>query len=217
MIKPTVCPTRESKLRLFVTPTSPYARLSLIVRMEKHLSEQVELVWTQTRNPNDPMLINNPSGRIPFLLLKDGTGYEDTDVIIPYFDSLVSPLQFDIPGGEAYWPFRRVQAMTRSMLDGISVWAREVIRPTNEQSPKIIEHERRRANRLADYFESIIGDSLLTGGINTPQLLLFCALDLERRLPSLDWRNGRPNLAGWYTRMLNVQSIRESLPSYEIE
>ena len=200
-------------MKLYVTPTSPYARLALIVRLEKHLSDCVELVWTQTRNPHDPMLVNNPSGRIPFLLLKDGTGYEDTDVIIPYFDSLVSPRQFGFPSGEIYWPFRRIQAMARSMLDGISVWAREVIRPMNEQSPRIIEHERQRARRMADNFESIIGDSSLTGGINTPQLLLCGALDLERRLPSLDWRSGHPNLVGWYTRMLNVQSIREALPS----
>ena len=200
-------------MKLFVTPTSPYARLALIVRIEKNLSDYVDLVWTQTRNPNDPLLVNNPSGRIPFLLLNDGTGYEDTDVIIPYFDSLVSPRQFDFPTGDAYWPFRRLQAMARSMLDGISVWAREVIRPTHEQSPKIIEHERQRARRMADYFESIISDPSLTGSINTPQLVLFCALDVERRLPSLDWRSAHPNLVDWYTRMLNVQSIREALPS----
>ena len=202
-------------MKLFVTPTSPYARLALIVRMEKHLSNHVELVWTQTRNPNDPLLVDNPSGRIPFLLLNDGTGYEDTDVIIPYFDSLVSPGQFAFPTGEAYWPFRRLQAMARSMLDGISVWAREVIRPVNEQSPNVIEHERQRSRRMADYFESIINAPSLTASINTPQLILFCALDIERRLPSLDWRSAHPNLVDWYTRMLSVESIRESVPSQE--
>jgi len=133
-------------MKLYVTPTSPYARLALIVRLEKGLADRVELVWTRTRNPNDPMLAINPSGRIPFLFLEDGTGYEDTDVIVPYLDNLVSPSKFELPGGEAYWPFRRLQAMARSMLDGVSVWAREILRPKNEQSPGIIEHERRRAS-----------------------------------------------------------------------
>ncbi len=199
-------------MKLYVTPTSPYARLALIVRMEKDLTDSVELVWTRTRNPNDPMLAINPSGRIPFLLLEDGTGYEDTDVIVPYLDSLVPPCQFDPPRGEAYWPFRRLQAMARSMLDGVSVWAREILRPENEQSPRVIEHERRRAGRMADFFESIIGDPPLTGNLNTVQLILFCALDVERRLPALDWRRGCPGLVNWHARMLDVPSISGSVP-----
>lgn len=199
-------------MKLYVTPTSPYARLAMIVRLEKGLADRVELVWTRTRKADDPMLAINPSGRIPFLLLDDGTGYEDTDVIVPYLDSLVSPRRFEPPGGEAYWPFCRVRAMARSMLDGISVWAREVVRPANEQSPGIIEHERRRAGRMADYFESIVGEPPLAGDLNSAQLILFCALDVERRLPALDWRAGRPGLADWYARMLDLPSISGSVP-----
>lgn len=203
-------------MKLYVTPTSPYARLALIVRLEKNLADRVELVWTRTRDPNDPMLAVNPSGRIPFLSLEDGTSHEDTDVIVPYLDNLVSPRRFEPPGGEEYWPFRRLQAMARSMLDGVSVWAREILRLKNEQSPGIIEHERRRASRMADYFESIIGDPPLTGNLNTVQLTLFCALDVERRLPALDWRTGRPRLVDWYTRMLDVPSVGESVPPPDV-
>ncbi len=199
-------------MKLYVTPTSPYARLALIVRLEKDLADKVELVWTRTRKPNDPMLAINPSGRIPFLLLEDGTGYEDTDVIVPYLDSLVSPRQFEPPGGDDYWPYRRLQAMARSMLDGVSVWAREVLRPKNELSPGIIEHERRRASRMADYFENIVGDPSLIGDLNTVQLTLFCALDVERRLPALHWRTGRPGLVDWYTHMLDIPSVSGSVP-----
>lgn len=199
-------------MKLYLTPTSPYARLALIALLEKGLTDRVELVWTRTRVPDDPMLALNPSGRIPFLLLEDGTGYEDTDVIVSYLDSLAPPRQFDPPGGEAYWPFRRLQAMARSMLDGLAVWGREVVRPENEQSPGVIEHERRRAGRMADYFESIVGDPPLTGDFNTVQIFLFCALDLERRLPDLDWRSGRPGLCDWHARLLDMPSISGSVP-----
>ena len=199
-------------MKLYVTPTSPYARLALIVRLEKGLADRVELVWTRTRNPDDPVLAVNPSGRVPFLLLDDGTGFEDTEVIVPYLDGLAPPRRFDPPGGAKYWPYRRVHAMARSMLDGVSVLVREVIRPNNEQSPGIIDHEVRRAGRLADYFESIIGNPPLAGNLNTVQLILFCALDVERRVPKLDWRNGRPGLAGWHAGMLDVPSISGSVP-----
>lgn len=207
-------------MKLYLTPTSPYARVANIVRLEKGLGDRIELVWTRTRNADDPLLAVNPSGRIPFLLTGDATGFEDTAVIVELFDRLAPPLQFAPPGFDAadeagaaaYWAFRRLEAMARSLLDGVSVWAREVLRPAGEQSPGIIEHERRRAARLADYFETVIGGAPFAGDINMTQLLLFCALDMERRLPDFDWRGGRPGLAAWYDRMLAVPSVRDSLP-----
>jgi glutathione S-transferase len=151
-------------MKLYVTPTSPYARLAMIVRLELKLEDDVELVWTKTRVPDDPLLAVNPSGRIPFLRLEDGSGFEDTDVIVEYLDRLAEPRRFARPepaeaGEEAYWRFRRLEASARSMLDGVSVWAREVIRPADEQSPGIIAQEQRRAGRLAHMFDGEIGSA----------------------------------------------------------
>ena len=36
------------------------------------------------------------------------------------------------------------------MLDGLTVWGREITRPKNEQSPTIIQHEADRSKRMAD-------------------------------------------------------------------
>jgi glutathione S-transferase len=208
-------------MKLYLTPTSPYGRIANIARLEKGLGDRVELVWTRTRNPDDPLLGVNPSGRIPFLLLDDssgdGTSFEDTAVIVEFFDRMAPPLQFARPDFDpaapaAYWEHRRLEAMARSLLDGVSVWAREVLRPAGEQSPSIIAHERCRAARLAGYFESVIGGAPFIGQINMTQLLLFCALDMERRLPDFDWRAGRPGLAAWHGRLLTVPSVRDSVP-----
>ena len=198
-------------MKLYVTPTSPYARLAMIVRLEKGL-DGIALVWTRTRVPDDPMLAFNPSGRIPFLRLDDGTGFEDTDAIADYMDALAPPLRFAAPGGGDYWPHRRRRAMARGMLDGVAVWAREIVRPETERSPGIIEHERRRAMRLADRFEGEIGEPAWTGPLDMPQLFLFCALDVERRLPEFDWRTGRPGLVEWHAKVAALPPVRGSLP-----
>ena len=199
----------EGRMKLYVTPTSPYARLAMIVRLEKGL-DGIELVWTRTRVPDDPILAFNPSGRIPFLHLDDGSGFEDTDVIVDYMDALAPPCRFAPPAGDAYWPFRRRRAMARSMLDGVAVWAREIIRPEGERSPGIVDHERRRATRLADRFEAEI--ETFDGPLDMPQLFLFCALDMERRLPEFDWRAGRPGLAARHTRLAALPAVEGSLP-----
>lgn len=207
-------------MKLYVTPTSPYARLAMIVRLDLGLADTVELVWTKTRVPDDPILVVNPSGRIPFLQFDDGTGFEETDVIIEYLDRLADPRRYARPepagaGDAAYWRFRRLEASARSMLDGVSVWAREIIRPDGEQSPGIIAHECRRADRLAHTFEDEIGFAplALTGdGLNLSQMLLFCALDVSRRLPDWHWRDDCPGLSAWHDRMLEIPAVGGSLP-----
>ena len=86
-------------MKLYVTPTSPYARLAMIAMHDKGLSDRIELVWTRTRPHNDPILAVNPSGRVPFLMLGDGTGMEDTDLIVDYLDALAPPRKYDVPHG----------------------------------------------------------------------------------------------------------------------
>jgi glutathione S-transferase len=208
---------RDPKMKLFVTPTSPYARMVTIVRQELQLAEAVELVWTRTRQPNDPMLAFNPSGRIPFLLLSDGTGLEDSYLIIEYLDRLSAPRRFGRPEfgmvcSSAYWDFRRMEVTARSMLDGLSVWGREIVRPKGEQSPDIIEYENRRAIRLAGVFENLAEGKILSGPINIVQLFLFNSLNMSLRLPEFDWRLENPKLVTWFTAMLSLPSVRGSDP-----
>ena len=213
-------------MKLYVTPTSPYARLVLIVRLELGLADRVDLVWTRTRQAEDPMLAFNPSGRVPFLHLDDGTGFEDTDLIVEFLDRLaaadgdgerrfVRPA-FDGAGEAGYWAFRRLEMTARSMLDGVSVWGRELVRPAGEQSPGIIAHERRRAYRLAGVFDEIVRGApehdVLGGPLNLVQLLLFCALNVRTRLPDFDWADTYPDLAAWFDRMQLVPSVRDSAP-----
>ena len=188
----------------------------MIVRLEKGLQEAVELVWTKTRNSSDPSLVFNPSGRIPFLLLEDGVGFEDTDVIIDYFDSLSAPPRYIPPSGEAYWPFRRAQAIARSMLDGISLWLREYIyRPAEMHSETIIDHERRRALRLADIFEKEVESKSLSGPINMAQITLACIFhgSMIDNLPEFAWREGRPHLCNWVERIGQNLSVKETAPA----
>jgi glutathione S-transferase len=98
------------------------------------------------------------------------------------------------------------------MLDGLSVWAREVVRPPDEQSPGIIEHEARRAYRLADRFEAMTGDPILNGPLTMARIYLFGSLDVERRLPAFAWREGRPGLVDWHARISEMPAIKASAP-----
>lgn len=199
-------------MKLYGTLTSPYARLTRIVLFEKGLADSVELVWTKTRVADDPILRTHPSGRVPVLILADGTALEDTAVIVDYLDALAPPARFTHTSDRRDWQYREIEARARAMIDGLSVWAREIVRPTGEQSPGIIDHESRRANRLADHFEALTGDPTLNGPLTMAQIYLFGALDIERRLPAFNWRAGRLNLVAWHARVSELASVKASAP-----
>lgn len=199
-------------MKLYVTPTSPYGRLAMIARLEKGLADRIVLVWTRTRIPDNPEYAFNPSGRIPFLQLDDGTGFEDTDVIVDYLDALAPPHRLRPDDAQENWTYRRHESLARSMLDGASVWVRELVRPETERSPGTIAHETARAERLADLFEAEVATGTFQGPINMAQMLLFCALDLERRIPDYDWRTGRPALVAWHEAMMQQPSVSGSQP-----
>lgn len=69
----------------------------------------------------------NPSGRVPALILDDGRILEESGLICWYLDHLDdAPTLHALEGLEGL-AHRRIEAVARSMLDGLSLWAREYI------------------------------------------------------------------------------------------
>jgi glutathione S-transferase len=188
-------------MKLYITPGSPYARMARIVVIEKGLQQRVEVITAQTRVTDSPNYRINPSGRVPYLIREDGVGLEESTVICDYLDSLDGKPVCGLPGGEQAWEARRLEALARSLLDGVAVWGRELVRPANERSPTVIQHEARRSERLADVWEKEIDDPLMRGSLNRMQLTLACALGLEARIPGFRWRTGHPGLTAWFERL----------------
>ncbi len=195
-------------MKLYVTYTSPYARLARILIEEKGLKDRVEIVEAKTRTPASPYYQINPSGRVPYLVDDAGVGMEDSQLICSYLDSLDGEPRFHDPLREADWAYRRLEASARSMCDGISVWTREMQRPENERSPTVLAHEVARMQRMADFFEARVSDPLLQGAPAMAHLILAVALDVARNRGPGDLADGRPQLAAWMRRMSALPSMR---------
>jgi len=199
-------------MKLYVTFTSPYARMVRIVILEKNLEGDVEIIEAQTRKTDSPYYSINPSGRVPFLIRDDGVAVEDSALICAYLDHLDGSPKFNHPTGSAGWESRRLEAMAKSLLDGLCVWGRELARPADERSPTVMEHERQRSRRLIDYWESEIEHPLMNGNLNLPQITMVSALQLERRNPGIQWRPDHPKLTGWVDEIGMRTSIADTLP-----
>ena len=76
-------------MKLYITETSPYARIPRIVILEKGLERRVEIIAAETRVPHSPYYSVNPSGRVPYLVRDDGVGLEEAALICAYLNSLL--------------------------------------------------------------------------------------------------------------------------------
>jgi glutathione S-transferase len=103
--------------------------------------------------------------------------------------------------------------LARSMLDGRAVWGREILRPPDERSPSVLQHEADRSRRMADLWEVEIDHPLMHGALNMVQLTLACALGLEARNPDLHWRPGHPKLGDWFGQIAARPSFVATAPS----
>lgn len=200
-------------MKLYVTFTSPYARLARILVIEKSLDDRVEVIAAKTRMADSPYYQINPSGRVPYLVDDVGVGMEDSQLICAYLDSLDGKPRFHDPRRQTDWAYQRLEFAARNMCEGICVWIREMARPAGERSPTILAHEVARAQRMADAFEERMADPLMQGAPNMAQLLLAVAVDVARKRGFGDLTTSRPQLAAWMGSMSELPAMQKTAPS----
>ena len=189
-------------MHLFYSPGSPYARIVRIAWRDRAIPGIVEQEAT-LRDPASALLPLNPVGRVPTLVLPDGTALTETILILLHFDTLHP--------GPALLP-RTPTALAElgqamGLMDGIAVWNRELRRPTHEQSPGVLALEATRANRVADVLQAAQPQHA------TAALALACTLGYcDRRHPAWRWRDGRAKLAAWYDAIAQGAHFRATEP-----
>lgn len=195
-------------MKLYVTFTSPYARLPRIVLLEKSLQDRVEVIAAQTRVVGSPYYKINPSGRVPYLIDDADVGMEDSQLICAYLDSLDGKPRLHRLASDADWAYGRLEARARSFCDGIAVWVREMRRPESERSPTTLDHEAARAHRMANLFEGEVGTPLMQGPPTMAHFVLAVALDFARDRGFGDLTDSRTQLTAWLARIHDLPSLR---------
>jgi glutathione S-transferase len=199
-------------MKLYITPGSPYARIVRILILEKGLEKRVEIIPAQTRLAGSPYYRINPSGRVPYLIRDDGVAFEESALICAWLDQLDGKPAFDLPDNEKIWEARRLEALARSITDGLAVWSREIARAPDERSPTLLQHEAQRSRRMAALWEKEIEHPWMNGALNMAQIILACGLGLEARNPDLHWRPDHPKLCAWFDRLNTRPSFAATAP-----
>lgn len=200
-------------MKLIASPTSPYARKVRIALAEKKI--EYTLVDDSPWSPDSTVPGLNPLGKVPVLVLDDGTTLFDSRVIVEYLDT-VSPVSRLIPE-----PSRQRIAVKRweALADGVCDAAVAIIlerkRPARQQSADAIGWQRQKVERGVAEFARELGDKPWCGGdsYSLADIAVGCALGyLDLRHPDLDWRGQHANLARLAEKLGRRPTFAETAP-----
>jgi glutathione S-transferase len=201
-------------MKIIGSLTSPYARKVRIVLAEKKIEADFvpENVWA----PETTIGEHNPLGKIPCLVMDDGSAVFDSRVIAEYVDTL-SPVGKLIPAdGRERAAVKTWEALADGILDaGILARLEATWRPAEQQSPAWIERQMSKIHAALQNMSSTLGESNCchNNQFGLADIAVGCALGyLDFRFPSLEWRAPFPNLDALYQRLMERQSFKDTVP-----
>ncbi len=201
-------------MKLFHNIASPFVRKVRVLAAETGQSARIELVQSVFTpvQPDRELFGSNPLGKIPTLLLDDGTALYDSRVICEYLDSLHEGPKMFPALGPARWAALTRQAQGDGILDAAVGTRYELaLRDPSRQWPEWIENQRQKYRRSLDALEAESGS--LDGAVDIGVITAACALGyLDFRYPDEGWRDARPGLAGWYAAFRERESMRTTAP-----
>jgi glutathione S-transferase len=202
-------------MKLLASPASPYSRKVRIVLTEKRIDCEIERVDVQpVENPVNP---HNPLGKIPTLLLDDGTALYDSRVIVEFLDN-ASPIARLIPeDNRERVAVRRWEALADGVTDAGILIRYESLRPKNEQSPAWTGKQAARMRRGLVQMQSDLGEKHWCQGdrYTLADIAVGCCLGwLGFRKPAgIEWRAEYPGLAKHYDKLMDRPAFAETVPA----
>jgi len=202
-------------MKLRYSPASPYVRKCLVFAHETGLAGRIETVPTVTADPGSGLAKDNPLGKIPALILKDGQVFFDSPVICEYLDSLHRRPKLLPARGKARWTALRRQALADGLLDASLLRRYESLRPASERSGTWDEKQKSVVVRTLDALEKEAKDLGKPAAKRTTlgHIAIGCALGyLDFRFAVEDWRATHPKLAAWYETFAKRPSMAATVP-----
>jgi glutathione S-transferase len=201
-------------MKLLASLASPYTRKVRIVLAEKHIDFDLEVVDVSAAD--NPVNEHNPLGKVPTLLLDDGTALYDSRVIVEFLDN-ASPASRLIPeGNRERVAVRRWEALADGVLDAGLLVRYESLRPQGEQSAAWVGKQMAKVRRGLARLDADLGTEDWCHGdrYSLADIALACCLGwLGFRKPGgLDWRAEYSNLARHYDKLMEHPEFAETAP-----
>ena len=201
-------------MKLLASLASPYTRKVRIVLAEKKIDCDMELVDV---NPVDnPVNAHNPLGKIPALVLDDGSALYDSRVIAEFLDGK-SPISRLIPEDlRDRVAVRRWEALADGVLDAGLLVRYESMREKKEQSQAWSDKQLARIKRGMALMSADLGERQWCHNerYSLADIAVGCCLGwLNFRRPGgIDWLVEYPNLGKHYEKLMARPAFADTVP-----
>lgn len=205
-------------MKLLGSLTSPFVRKVRVVLAEKKLDYRLETVDVWGDRATIAMI--NPLGKVPCLVLDDGSALVDSRVIVEYLDTL-SPVGRLIPSlGRERAEVRSWEAMADGVLDAAVLARMEYAfagRTELQRSPAWVERQLGKVWAGLDAMNLGLGEKTYFAGngvhVSLADIAVGCCLAwLRFRFPELDWAGRYPQLAQLLDRLEARPSFAATQP-----
>ena len=197
-------------MKLLCSANSPYARKVRVSALELDVGDRIELVDTDTRDPSSGLREINALGKVPTLVLDDGTAIYDSPVICEYLNAEVGDSRLT-PQGPGLWRMRTLVALADGVMDAGMAARLELQRPEGERSVDWIAKQLGVADRGVEDLQTRLPS--FADGIDLAAIAAACAIFwIGFRHPDRDWLGGRPALARWFDGFAQRSSMRRTTP-----
>jgi glutathione S-transferase len=192
-------------MTLFGSSRSPYVRKVLVAAHEIGVQDRLIFVRKTVAilKPDDEVIAANPLGKIPALVLEDGTALYDSSVICEFLDGLSStPILFPTEPAARLVTLRQ-QATGNGLMDLMVIGRAERIRPDGSRSDAHVAAYHRKMITTLDRLE-LETDSLMDAPLSIGPLTIGCALayadfrSADIGFAEAGWRGAHPKLDRWH-------------------
>ena len=178
------------------SPASPFGRKVRIAAALLGLSDRIDVRETDLNDPGDTVRVQNPIGKIPVLIMEDGTAYYDSRVILEVLDHLAGGGRILPRVPEARFAALRLQALCDGILDaGILLVYESRYRPADKLVQAWVDRQTDKVTRALKALEA--APPTLDALPDVGQITLACALGYQDLRFGGKWRNQYPKLVAW--------------------
>jgi len=175
---------------------SPFGRKARIAVSVLGLDGRIKVEPASTQDDNDPLVQQNPLGKVPVLILDDGSTLFDSPVLLEYLDVLAGGGRILPKDSKARFDALRLQALADGILDaGILIVYESRYRPPEMAVQGWLDRQLGKIARALSALEA--APPSLDSTPNVGQITLACALGyLDFRFKG-EWRKSHPRLVAW--------------------
>ena len=195
-------------MKLLYAAPSPYS--SKVRMAARHLGLAVEDVATQTGPESDALNAANPLGKIPCLVLDDGSALFDSRAIMQEFNRVERNRLFP-SGADKRRAAERLEALADGMCDAmLAIVYDKRFRPESKQHEPWHDMQWEKVSRSLDWLEA--NPVRVTNRLHGGQFALASALGYaDLRFEDRNWRRGRPKTRRFLDRFAEQFGAWEEL------